>query len=131
MPFCDTLKIMALTTRHQVLAWDLVEGLGDEKHKGIYFRLAKGYEEAFLRQILSLVKDAWRQGKIKSEDRGKYFMGILKKETSSFAPAFVKATAGKEAIKDKQIYGKSVKNNSRRRSDTKKKSGSRKRPAKL
>ncbi|MBI2446821.1 MAG: hypothetical protein HYV51_03350 [Parcubacteria group bacterium] len=101
---------MALTTRNQVLAWDLVEGLGDLKHKGIYFRLAKNYEESFLRQILSLVKDAWRQGKIKSEDRGKYFMGILKKEI--------------------QIYGKSVKNNTRRRSDTKKKIGSRKKSRK-
>ncbi|HEY4495294.1 MAG TPA: hypothetical protein VJC01_02500 [Candidatus Paceibacterota bacterium] len=101
---------MALTTRHQVLAWDLVEGLGDEKHKGVYFRLAKGYDEAFLRRILSLVKDAWRQGKIKSEDRGKYFMGILKKEI--------------------QIYGKSVKNITRRRSDTKKKSGDRKKSGK-
>ena len=101
---------MALTTRHQVLAWDLVEGLGDEKHKGIYFRLAKSYDEAFLRRILSLVKDAWRQGKIKNEDRGKYFMRILKKEI--------------------QIYGKSVKNITRRRSDTKKKSGDRKKSGK-
>jgi len=101
---------MALTTRHQVLAWDLVEGLGDEKHKGVYFRLAKGYEEAFLRQILSLVKDAWRQGKIKSEDRGKYFMGILKKEV--------------------QIYGKSVKNIARKQSNTAKKSGDHKKSRK-
>ena len=120
MFFYDILIVMALTTRHQVLAWDLVEGLGDEKHKGVYFRLAKGYEEAFLRQILSLVKDAWRQGKIKSEDRGKYFMGILKKETSSFA----------KATEDKQIYGKSVKNITRRRSDTKKKSRDRKKSGK-
>ncbi|MEK7197988.1 MAG: hypothetical protein AAB648_00810, partial [Patescibacteria group bacterium] len=71
---------MPLTTKHQVLAWDLVEGLGDLKHKGVYFRLAKIYEEGFLRRILSLVKDAWHQGKIKREDCGKYFMGILKKE---------------------------------------------------
>jgi len=47
---------MALTTKHQVLAWDLVEGLGDEKHKGVYFRLSKIYDESFLRRILSLVK---------------------------------------------------------------------------
>ena len=47
---------MALTTRHQVLAWDLVEGLGDQKHKGIYFKLAKNYNETLLRKILSLVK---------------------------------------------------------------------------
>lgn len=93
--------VMALTTRHQVLAWDLVEGLDDEKHKGIYFRLAKDYNEAFLRRILSLVKDASRQGKIKNEDRGKYFMGILKKES--------------------KIYGKSVRNYPRRRRDAKKK----------
>ena len=101
---------MAFTTKHQVLAWDLVEGLGDEKHKGIYFRLAKNYDEGFLRRILSLVKDTWHQGKIKSEDRGKYFMGILKKEI--------------------QIYGKSIKNRTRKRSDTKKKSGSRKKSGK-
>lgn len=94
---------MAITTRHQVLAWDLVEGLGDEKHKGIYFRLAKDYNEAFIRRILSLVKDAWHQGKINSEDRGKYFMGILKKEV--------------------KIYGKSVKNRTRRRRGAKKKIG--------
>jgi hypothetical protein len=93
---------MPLTTKHQVLAWDLVEGLGDEKHKGVYFRLSKNYDEAFLRRILSLVKDAWHQGKIKSEDRGKYFMGILKKEL--------------------EIYGKSVKNRTRRKSGSKKKS---------
>lgn len=71
---------MPLTTKHQVLAWDLVEGLGDEKHKGIYFRLAKTYDEGFLRRVLSLVKDAWHRGKIKNEDRGRYFMGVLKKE---------------------------------------------------
>lgn len=93
---------MALTTKHQVLAWDLVEGLGDEKHKGIYFRLAKDYNEAFLRRILSLVKDAGRQGKIKNEDRGKYFMGILKKEL--------------------KLYGSRVKNRTRRRRGAKKKS---------
>ena len=105
---------MPLTTKHQVLAWDLVEGLGDEKHKGIYFRLAKNYDEAFLRRILSLVKDTWRQGKIKSEDRGKYFMGILKKEVSSFS-------AKRADTEDKKIYGKSVKNYSRRRRGTAKK----------
>lgn len=101
---------MALNTKHQVLAWDLVEELGDEKHKGVYFRLAKTYNEAFLRRILSLVKDAGHRGKIKSEDRGKYFMGILKKETKQ--------------------YGSSVKNYTRRRSDSKKKIGNRKRPKK-
>lgn len=89
---------MAITTKHQLLAWDLVEGLNDEKHKGIYFRLAKIYDEAFLREILSRVKDAYNQGKIKSKDRGRYFMGILKKE-----------------------HGKNTKNNSRRRSGLKKK----------
>src|SRR3989344_1449698 len=98
---------MALTTKHQVLAWDLVESLDDEKHKGVYFRLAKTYDEAFLRRILSLVKDIWHQGKIKNEDCGKYFMGILKKEL--------------------KIYGKSVRNYPRRRSGSKKKSGNRKR----
>ena len=71
---------MAITTKHQLLAWDLVEGLNDEKHKGIYFRLAKIYDEAFLREILSRVKDSYNQGKIKSQDRGRYFMGILKKD---------------------------------------------------
>lgn len=71
---------MALVTRHQVLAWDLIEGLGDLKHKGIYFRLAKIYNEAFLREILSIVKIAHNESKIKANDRGRYFMGILKKE---------------------------------------------------
>lgn len=71
---------MTITTKHQLLAWDLVEGLNDEKHKGIYFRLAKIYDEAFLREILSRVKDSYNQGKIKSQDRGRYFMGILKKD---------------------------------------------------
>ena len=71
---------MAITTKHQLLAWDLVEGLGDPAHKGIYFRLAKTYDESFLREILSNVKNYYSQGKIKSEDRGRYFMGILKKE---------------------------------------------------
>ena len=85
------------------MAWDLVEGLNDEKHKGIYFRLAKVYDEAFLREILSRVKDTCNQGKIKSEDRGRYFMGILKKE-------------------NKKIYGENTKNSSRRRSGIKKKS---------
>jgi len=74
---------MAIMTKHQLLAWDLVEGLGDEKHKGIYFRLAKIYDEAFLRRILSLVKLAYNEGKIKKNDRGRYFMGILKKETQN------------------------------------------------
>ena len=101
---------MAITTKHQVLAWDLVEGLGDEKHKGIYFRLAMIYDESFLRQILSLVKDSVRQGKIKSEDRGKYFMGILKKEI--------------------EIYGKSIKNRARRKTGSKKKSRTGKRTKK-
>ncbi len=71
---------MAITTKHQLLAWDLVEGLGDEAHKGVYFRLAKIYDEAFLREILSCVKDAYGRGKIRKNDRGRYFMGILKKE---------------------------------------------------
>ena len=102
---------MTLTTKHQVLAWDLVEGLGDEKHKGIYFRLAKVYDEAFLRKILSLVKLTHNEGKIKASDRGRYFMGILKKEISSFA----------KATEDKQIYGAYFKNNSRGRSDIAKK----------
>ena len=112
---------MTLTTKHQVLAWDLVEGLGDEKHKGGYFRLAKTYDEAFLRRILSLVKDVWHRGKIKSEDQGKYFMGILKKELSSFV----------KAIEDKKIYDKNIKNHPRRRSGSKKKSRNRKRSKKF
>lgn len=73
---------MTITTKHQLLAWDLVEGLGDEAHKGIYFRLAKIYDEGFLREILSNVKNARNQGRIKSADCGRYFMGILKKESS-------------------------------------------------
>lgn len=120
MRFYGNLSVMALTTRHQVLAWDLVEGLGDEKHKGVYFRLAKGYEEAFLRRILSLVKDAWHQGKIKNEDRGKYFMGILKKEVSSFV----------KTMEDKKKYGASIKNNTRRRRGSKKKSSARRKSKK-
>ena len=94
---------MILTTKHQVLAWDLVEGLGDEAHKGVYFRLAKIYDESFLRRILSLVKLAHNERKIKAGDRGRYFMGILKKE-------------------NKKIYGKNTKNSSGRRSGLKKKS---------
>ncbi|MDO8443665.1 MAG: hypothetical protein Q7S78_01605 [Candidatus Azambacteria bacterium] len=90
---------MAITTKHQLLAWDLVEGLGDEAHKGIYFRLAKMYDEAFLREILSNVKSARNEGRIKSKDCGRYFMGILKKE-----------------------YAKNIKNNTRKRPDFKKKS---------
>lgn len=101
---------MALTTKHQVLAWDLVESLGDEKHKGIYFRLAKIYDESFLREILSIVKIAYNERKIKADDRGRYFMGILKKET--------------------YIYGKNIKNNPRRKSGFAKKSGSRKKSRK-
>jgi len=93
---------MAIKTRQQLLAWDLVEGLADEKHKGIYFHLAKIYDEAFLREILSRVKDAYNQDKIKSQDRGRYFMGILSKET--------------------YIYGKNTKNSSGKRSGFKKKS---------
>jgi len=89
---------MAIKTRQQLLAWDLVEGLGDEAHKGIYFRLAKIYDEAFLREILSNVKDARNRGRIKSKDCGRYFMGILKKE-----------------------YDKNIKNNTRKRSNFKKK----------
>lgn len=93
---------MPLTTKHQVLAWDLVEGLGDPKHKGIYFRLAKTYNESSLREILSIVKIAYNEGKIKADDRGRYFMGILKKEKST--------------------YGKNFKNNSGRKSGSAKKS---------
>lgn len=102
---------MVLTTKHQVLAWDLVEGLNDPKHKGIYFKLAKIYNEGFLREILSIVKTAYNEGKIGADDRGRYFMGILKKETSSFV----------KTSEDKQIYGKSFKNNSRRKSGSAKK----------
>jgi len=91
---------MAIKTRQQLLAWDLVEGLDDEAHKGIYFRLAKIYDEAFLREILSNVKNARNQGRIKNKDCGRYFMGILKKE-----------------------YDKNIKNNTRKRPDFKKKSG--------
>lgn len=101
---------MALTTKHQVLAWDLVESLGDEAHKGIYFRLAKIYDETFLRAILSKTKEAFLKGIIKREDRGKYFMGILKKELERF----------------KRANGK-AKNNSKRKSNLKKKSRKRKR----
>jgi len=100
---------MAITTKHQVLAWDLVEGLGDEPHKGVYFRLAKIYDESFLRRILSLVKLAYNEGKIKAGDRGRYFMGILKKE-------------------NEKIYGKNTKNSSRRRSGLKKKGRADKKP---
>ncbi|MBU2082393.1 hypothetical protein KKH14_03165 [Patescibacteria group bacterium] len=102
---------MAIKTRQQLLAWDLVEGLGDEAHKGIYFRLAKIYDEGFLREILSNVKNARNEGKIKSKDCGRYFMGIL----SSSA----KATEDKK----KKIYDKNIKNSTRKRSDFKKKSG--------
>src|SRR3989344_1531818 len=101
---------MTLTTKHQVLAWDLVEFLEDEKHKGVYFRLAKIYDESFLRSILSIVKLAHNEGKIGANDRGRYFMGILKKETL--------------------IYGKSIKNSSRRKSGSAKKSRTGKRPKK-
>ena len=96
---------MAITTKHQLLAWDLVEGLGDAAHKGVYFRIAKNYKDSFLREILSMVKEAYNGGKIKAEDRGRYFMGILKKETKK--------------------YGASVKNHTRKRPDSKKKSRTR------
>ncbi|MEK7578518.1 MAG: hypothetical protein AAB789_01860 [Patescibacteria group bacterium] len=98
---------MAITTKHQLLAWDLVEGLGDPIHKGIYFRLAKIYDEAFLREILSNVKNACNQGRIKNADRGRYFMGILKKDL------------GRLNLYTKN-NGKSIKNSSRRRSGLKK-----------
>ncbi len=101
---------MAITTKHQVLAWDLVEGLGDEAHKGVYFRLAKIYDESFLRRILSLVKLAYNEGKIKAGDRGRYFMGILKhelEEINSYSKNYKNA--------------KNTKNNSRERSGLKKK----------
>ncbi|HAJ44732.1 hypothetical protein A3K33_00840 [Candidatus Azambacteria bacterium RIFOXYC1_FULL_41_20] len=101
--FYVNLMAMAITTRHQLLAWDLVEALGDKKHKGVYFRLAKIHDEALLRRILSSVKDAHRQGKIKDADRGRYFMGILSAES------------GKK-------YGQDIKNNTRKKSHSKKKS---------
>lgn len=101
---------MGLTTKHQVLAWDLVEGLGDEKHKGVYFRVAKIYDESFLREALSIVKDAHNRGKIKTGDKGRYFMGILKKELV--------------------IYGSRVKNRTRRKSGTAKKNRTGKRTKK-
>lgn len=100
---------MAITTRHQLLAWDLVEGLGDEKHKGVYFRLAKIHDETLLRKILSSVKDTYKQGKIKDADRGRYFMGVLKQETRQ-----LRTYANNN--------GKNIKNSTRKRSGSKKKS---------
>ena len=102
---------MAITTKHQVLAWDLVEGLGDEAHKGVYFRLAKIYDESFLRRILSLVKLAYNEGKIKAGDRGRYFMGILKHELEEI-----------NSYSKNYKNGKNIKNSSRSRSGIKKKS---------
>lgn len=107
--FRDILLMMAITTRHQLLAWDLVEALNDQAHKGVYFRLAKVYDEAFLRKILSYTKEAHSQGKIKREDRGRYFMGILKKELSSITPISVKKN------------GENIKNNTKKQSGAKKK----------
>jgi len=111
---------MGLTTKHQVLAWDLVEGLGDEKHKGIYFRIAKIYDEFFLREALSIVKDAYNRDKIKAGDRGRYFMGILSAKSES-------ALGGK---KESSIYGSHIKNRARRKTGAKKKSRTGKRAKK-
>ncbi|MDP2639028.1 MAG: hypothetical protein Q8P06_02565 [Candidatus Azambacteria bacterium] len=102
--------MMAITTKHQLLAWDLVEALNDQAHKGVYFRLAKIYDEAFLRKILSYVKETRAQGKIKKEDCGRYFMGILKKELQN--------VGGSVPIKKND---KNIKNNTRKRSGFKKK----------
>jgi len=62
----------------QLVAWDLVEGLKDEAHKGIYFRLAKKYPEQFLRNALSLTKEAQELDKVERWNMPKYFMGIIK-----------------------------------------------------
>jgi len=104
---------MTITTKHQLLAWDLVEGLGDEAHKGIYFRLAKIYDEAFLREILSNVKNARNQGRIKSKDCGRYFMGILSAKGGS-------ALGGKKELS--KFYAQNIKNIARKKPDFKKKS---------
>lgn len=117
---------MPLTTKHQVLAWDLAEGLGDEKHKGIYFRLAKIYDETFLRKIFSTVKLSYNEGKIKADDRGRYFMGILKKEIPLFTLAYADRLAAKKIAKKRKKYGKNIKNSSRRKSGLAKKGRNRK-----
>ncbi|MDP2946002.1 MAG: hypothetical protein Q8N61_00925, partial [bacterium] len=64
----------------------------------------------FLRRILSLVKLAYNEGKIKAGDRGRYFMGILKHELEEI-----------NSYSKNYKNGKNTKNSSRRRSGLKKK----------
>src|SRR3989338_9847016 len=57
--FYVNLMAMAITTRHQLLAWDLVEALGDEKHKGVYFRLAKIHNRSEERRVGKECRSRW------------------------------------------------------------------------
>lgn len=71
---------MAIKTRIQLLGWDLAQTLNDEKHLGLYLRLAKRYPESFLRGILSEVKDIASRKKI--ENKGAYFTKIIKERSA-------------------------------------------------
>lgn len=66
-------KKSKIYSTHQMTGLIIARILEDEKHKSLYIKLAKEYEE---RDILSLAKDIAERKNV--ENKGAYFMRMLK-----------------------------------------------------
>jgi len=61
-----------ISTKEQLLAWDLSTALKDKKHFGFYCKLAKKNPEYKIRQVLKDVQDSKNWDRIKN--KGAYFV---------------------------------------------------------
>jgi hypothetical protein len=68
--------------RQDYLAGELARRLGDEKNLKYYRSISDKFPEATLFETASIVKDLFRQGKVK-ESRGPLFMRLLNRKSAS------------------------------------------------
>ncbi len=68
--------------RHGYLAAELARQLGDEKNLNYYRSIVSKFPESTLFETASIVKDVYRQGKIK-KSRGALFAGLLRRKSKT------------------------------------------------
>lgn len=114
--YLDKLKERGKTShvyqKFQDIGLQLAEILSDTKHKALYIKLAKQYDDSLL---LSLAKDTAERGNV--ANKGAYFMKVLheryplpKQEKKAPAPKKKKVATKKDPKTTKEHVGKRSKN---------------------
>ncbi len=72
---------MGIYSKVQLLASDMAEQFHDEKHFGVYLRIAKRFPESYVRRVMSEVKERQQEVYRKNPKRkfnwGAYFTAVI------------------------------------------------------